>query len=71
MNFPPPPNVHAVAVMFLSVLALILFTREKIQRESSSFLVLIFLAVGFELFPLNLARYRADFLGPGKYSIVS
>ncbi|MBN2466608.1 MAG: SLC13 family permease [Deltaproteobacteria bacterium] len=51
MGFPPPPNVHAVAVLFLTVLALILFTREKIPLESSSFLVLIVLAVGFELFP--------------------
>ena len=54
MNFPPPPNIHAVAVLFLSVLALILFTREKIQLESSSFLVLILLAVGFELFPFKV-----------------
>ena len=54
MNFPPPPNAHAVAVMCLSVLALILFTREKIQLESSSFLVLILLAVGFELFPFQI-----------------
>jgi di/tricarboxylate transporter len=53
MGLPPPPNVHAVAVLFLTVFALILFTREKIPLESSSFLVLIALAVGFELFPFQ------------------
>jgi di/tricarboxylate transporter len=40
--------------MILAVVALILFTREKIPLESSSFLVLIGLAVGFELFPFQV-----------------
>ena len=51
MGFPPFPNVHALAVLVLTVIALILFTREKIPLESSSFLILVTLAVGFELFP--------------------
>jgi len=75
MNFPPPPNVHAVAVLFLSVLALILFTREKIQLESSSFLVLIFLTVGFELFPFKVngsALHAVDFFhGFGHEALVA
>ena len=54
MSLPSPPNVHAMAVLVLTVVALILFTREKIPLESSSFLVLISLAVGFELFPFPL-----------------
>ena len=54
MNFPSPPNVHALAVLLLTIFALILFTREKIPLESSSFLVLICLAVGFELFPFQV-----------------
>jgi len=54
MGLPSPPNAHAVAVLFLTVFALILFTREKIPLESSSFLVLIALAVGFELFPFQV-----------------
>jgi di/tricarboxylate transporter len=54
MSFPSPPNVHALAVLLLTVFALILFTREKIPLESSSFLVLICLAVGFELFPFQV-----------------
>jgi len=53
MGLPLPPNAHALAVLLLTVLALILFTREKIPLESSSFLVLIVLALGFELFPFR------------------
>ena len=53
MTFPPPPNAHALAVLILAVVSLVLFTREKIPLESSSFLVLISLAVGFELFPFQ------------------
>lgn len=53
MGFPPFPNVHALAVLVLTVIALILFTREKIPLETSSFLILVALAVGFELFPFQ------------------
>ena len=55
MSLPPPPDPHALAVLILTVVALILFTREKIPLETSSFMVLIALAVGFELFP-----YKTD-----------
>lgn len=53
MSFPPLPNAHALAVMSLTVLALILFTREKLPLESSSLMVLIGLTLGFELFPFQ------------------
>ena len=53
MSIPPPPNLHALAVLALTVLALVLFTREKIPLESSSLLVLLCLTVGFELFPFQ------------------
>ena len=53
MSLPPPPNAHALAVLLLTVLALILFTRERIPLESSSLLVLTGLALGFELFPFQ------------------
>ncbi len=55
MTIPSPPNVHAIAVLILTVLALILFTRERIPLETSSLLVLIGLAVGFELFPFSMS----------------
>lgn len=53
MNFPPTPNAHALAVLFLTAFALFLFTREKIPLETSSFMILISLTVGFELFPFQ------------------
>ena len=55
MILPPPPNMHALAVMVLTVIALILFTREKIPLESSSLVILMGLAIGFELFPFQTA----------------
>lgn len=48
---PVIPSPHAVAVLMLTVVALILFTRERIPLESSSLFVLVVLTVGFELFP--------------------
>ena len=54
MSLPLPPNAHALAGLLLTVIALILFTREKIPLESSSFLVLISLTIGFEIFPFHL-----------------
>ena len=48
---PPLPDGHAIAVMALTLVALVLFTREKIPLESSSFFILLCLIVGFELFP--------------------
>nr|WP_321514153.1 SLC13 family permease [uncultured Pseudodesulfovibrio sp.] len=53
MIFPPPPNPHALAVLGLTAVALILFSREKISLESSSLFILAILAVGFEVFPFQ------------------
>ncbi|VEN73785.1 TrkA-C domain protein [Candidatus Desulfarcum epimagneticum] len=53
MAFHPPPNPHALAVMLLTAAALVLFANEKIPLETSSLLVLISLAVGFEIFPFQ------------------
>jgi len=50
---PDVPNVHALSVLLLTAVALILFTRDRIPLETSSFLVLVVLTVGFELFPLE------------------
>jgi len=51
MSLPPLPNDHAIAVLVLVVIALILFTRERLPLESTSLGVLAVLAAGFELFP--------------------
>jgi di/tricarboxylate transporter len=53
MALPDIPNAHALAVLLLTVLALFLFTREKIPLESSSLFILVVLIVGFELFPFT------------------
>lgn len=47
----PTPDSHGIAVLLLIVVALYLFTRQRLPLESSSLAVLIVLAVGFELFP--------------------
>ncbi len=55
MTIPSPPNIHAIAVLILTILALILFTRERVPLETSSLLVLMGLTVGFELFPFSVS----------------
>lgn len=48
---PCAPDPHALAVLVLVVIALVLFTRDRIPLETSSLLVLAVLALGFALFP--------------------
>ena len=45
------PDAHGIAVLLLTIVALVLFTRDQIPLESSSLAILILLVVGFELFP--------------------
>ncbi len=59
------PDAHGIAVLVLTVLALFLFTRDKIPLESSSLAILILLVVGFELFPYIKDGERA--LGAGDF----
>ena len=51
MSFPAAPDPHAIAILLLTIIALILFTRERIPLETSSLFVIVVLAMGFELFP--------------------
>ena len=55
---PESPDTHAIAVLVLTVVALVLFTRERIPLETSSLFVLVALAVGFELFPYQSEQGR-------------
>ena len=48
------PDYHGIAVLALTGVALILFTRDKIPLESTSFIVLLLLIGGFQLFPYPL-----------------
>ena len=45
------PNTHGIAVLLLTVVALFLFTRDRIPLESSSLGILIVLVAGFQIFP--------------------
>jgi di/tricarboxylate transporter len=70
------PNYHALAVLLLVVLALILFSRDRIPLETSSLVVLALLTVGFYLFPYTSPDGRTlsptDFyLGFGHQALVA
>ena len=59
---PITPDVHGIAVLVLTVVALYLFTRDNIPLESSSLTILILLTAGFHLFPYE--RSDGSTLGP-------
>ncbi|MGD9386173.1 MAG: SLC13 family permease [Thioalkalispiraceae bacterium] len=75
MEFPALPDMHGIAVLFLIVIALFLFTRERIPLETSSLAVLVLLAVGFELFPYTrngVTLHAVDFFqGFGHEALVA
>lgn len=48
---PDLPNAHALAVMVITALALVLFTRDKIPLETSSLMILIVLVLMFQFAP--------------------
>jgi di/tricarboxylate transporter len=48
---PPPPDPHGIAVMVLAVVALFLFSRDRIPMETSALVILGVMILGFELFP--------------------
>jgi len=56
------PDAHGIAVLLLTVLALFLFTRDRIPLESSSLAILIVLVAGFHLFPYE--KEGLTVLGP-------
>ena len=69
------PDNHGIAVLLLIVVALYLFTRQRLPLESSSLAVLIALVVGFQLFPYKvdgIVLEPADFLsGFGHEALVA
>ena len=74
-SLPLPPNPHAMAVLALAVFALFLFTRKNLPLETASFIILISLALGFELIPFkfNGETLHADifFHGFGHEALVA
>ena len=70
------PDAHGIAVLVLTILALFLFTRDRIPLESSSLAILIILVVGFELVPYYKDGARAlapadFFVGFGNEALVA
>lgn len=45
------PDIHGVAVLLLTAVALFLFTRDRLPLETSSLAILIILVAGFQIFP--------------------
>lgn len=69
-------DAHGVAVLILTVLALFLFTRDRIPLESSSLTILILLVGGFTLFPYlkdgqQVVGARDFFAGFGNEALVA
>ncbi len=60
---PITPDIHGVAVLLLTAVALFLFTRDWIPLETSSLAILIILVAGFQLFPYE----GATPLGPAQF----
>jgi len=56
LTLPPLPDTHALAVLALVVLALYLFSRERIAIETSSLFILAILTCGFTVFPYITAQ---------------
>jgi di/tricarboxylate transporter len=58
------PDAHGLAVLLLTAVALVLFTRDKIPIETSSLGVLTVLVLGFHLFPYDSGNVS---LGPTEF----
>lgn len=69
------PNMHALAVMIMIVVALVLFTRDNIPLETTSLVVLVVMAIGFELFPFEsdgqVLAASDFFLGFGNRALIA
>ncbi len=69
------PDQHAIAVLILTMVALFLFTREKIPLETTSLFILVALTVGFKLFPYSSQGEALDisefFYGFGHKALVA
>jgi di/tricarboxylate transporter len=73
--FPVVPNLHALASMLLTGVALFLFTRKNIPLEISSLALLAVLAVGFSVFPFMVDDHAFEaiefFYGFGHEALIT
>ena len=68
---PEIPNPHALASMLLTVVALYLFSRERLRLEVSSAGLISILAIGFSLFPYEDFRPTEFFAGFGHEALIA
>ena len=47
------PDAHGMAMLGLTILALVLFSRDRIPLETSCLIVLALLVIGFQVFPYS------------------
>ena len=52
-TLPELPNLHAAVILALTGITLYLFTKENLKLEVTSLGLLVILAVGFSIFPIN------------------
>lgn len=75
-QFVNSPEPHTVAVLILTLVAVIMFTRDKIPLQTSSLFVLCALILGFELFPYQLPdgsilKTKIFFAGFGNSALIA
>ncbi len=78
MSISALPNLHALAVMALIVLALFFYSRKSIALETTSLGIISILALGFALFPLEVhgqiispMEFFAGFSNPAMAAVVA
>ncbi len=69
------PNPHALGVMILILVALVMFSRDKIPLETTAFVVLVALTLGFSWFPYQTETGTLSpsdfFLGFGHKALIA
>jgi di/tricarboxylate transporter len=68
---PPLPDIHAIAVILLTGVTLYLFAREQIPLETTGFLVLLSLILGFYFFDYPGIEPQQFFLSFGNEALVT
>ncbi|MBH97558.1 MAG: SLC13 family permease [Rhodospirillaceae bacterium] len=61
MLVPDLPNSHGIFVLFLTVFALYLFTRDRLPLEASALTILLLLILAFQFFPFEV---KGEILSP-------
>ena len=68
-------NPHAIAVLLLTLIALFLFSRDRLPVETSALLILVLLGLGFTLFPYGQGDHKIEpedfFLGFGNEALIA